>query len=103
MLSFDQTLEKLEAVGLATSKARFGLAISKADLVGGESPLGDPGDRPWVRQWLGELGLGNLMRAAQHNFRRVGCFFTASRPDGTTDGSVGALTRWVLHGERWIR
>ncbi|MGO9220153.1 MAG: hypothetical protein ACLP5E_20690 [Streptosporangiaceae bacterium] len=54
-----------------------------------------------VADWTSrELGPGNLVRSARQNFREVRFFRTAAiaAEDGTVDGSIAELLRWVLAG-----
>lgn len=99
MLSFDRTLRHLNELGIATSKMRVGLAVTKADLAGKYTSLGhSTADNDLVQQWLAELGLGNLARSARHHLGQVRFFFTAAAFDqaGQPDGAVVSLMRWVF-------
>jgi double-GTPase-like protein len=93
-LAYQQTHQEIEAMGVPLRKARLAVVFSRADLIG--TPDGDPAE--WARC---ELGLGNLIRSADHSFKETCFFHTAAvmKADGAMDESVAALMRWVLAGD----
>jgi Double-GTPase 2 len=93
-LAYQQTHQEIEAMGVPLRKARLAVVFSRADLIG--TPEGDPAE--WARC---ELGLGNLIRSADHSFKETCFFHTAAvmKADGAMDESVAALMRWVLAGD----
>jgi Double-GTPase 2 len=93
-LAYQQTHQEIEAMGVPLRKARLAVVFSRADLIG--TPEGDAAE--WARC---ELGLGNLIRSAQHSFKETCFFHTAAvmKADGDMDESIAALMRWVLAGD----
>jgi hypothetical protein len=77
---FDRTLQQTIAMGARVQRSRLTVAISKTDLIGHTKPFdGRRDDDKWARQWLTEvLGLGNLVRSMDKEFRDVRFFFTAA-------------------------
>jgi hypothetical protein len=73
------------------------VVFSHADLM--------PASSGEVAEWAcRELGLSNLVRSTRQNFQEVRFFRTAAvaAKDGTVDGSIAVLLRWVLAGSRLI-
>jgi hypothetical protein len=77
---FDRTLQQMIAMGSQPRKSRLTVAISKTDLVENTKLFdGRREDEQWARWWLTDrLGLGNLIRSMDHEFREVRFFFTAA-------------------------
>jgi Double-GTPase 2 len=90
-LAYQQAHQQMEEMGVNLNKARLAVAFSRADLIDA------PGDdvAAWARD---ELGLGNLVRSAQLNFREVRFFHTAAvmNTDGGIHASIRALLRWIM-------
>jgi len=93
-LAYQQTHQQIEAMGVPLRKVRLAVVFSRADLTG--TPEGDVAE--WARC---ELGLGNLIRSAQHSFKETCFFHTAAvmNAGGDMDESVAALMRWILAGD----
>lgn len=77
---FDRALPQMIQMGARPRKSRLVVAISKTDLVEHTDLLdGRRDDDQWARQWLVQrLGLGNLIRSMDNEFREVRFFFTAA-------------------------
>jgi len=77
---FDRTLQQMIAMGSRPRKSRLTVAISKTDLIERTKLFdGRRDDDQWARCWLTDrLGLGNLVRSMDHEFREVRFFFTAA-------------------------
>jgi hypothetical protein len=83
---FDQVTQQIIAMGGSVRRSRLMVAISKVDLFGHTRLLdGFPGGyegreaERWARMWLTDrLGLGNLVRAMENEFREARFFFTAA-------------------------
>lgn len=92
-LAYQGTHQQIEAMGVRLRGTRLAVVFSRADLI--DPPEGDIAS--WARD---ELGLGNLMRSAQLNFREIRFFFTAAVmcDNGQIHESVPALMRWILAG-----
>jgi len=77
---FDQAIQQAIQMGANLRGARLAVAISKTDLIEHTGLLdGRTDDDSWARRWLtDELGLGNLVRAMDSEFREVRFFFTAA-------------------------
>jgi hypothetical protein len=67
-------------MGARVRRSRPTVAISKTDLIEHTTPFdGRRNDDQWARSWLTEiLGLGNLVRSMDKEFRDVHFFFTAA-------------------------
>lgn len=71
------TAGRLRDYGVRTSQQRLAIAVVKADLLVDLRPARDL--RPHqVREWLQEVGLDNLVLAAERDFAEVRCFVVAS-------------------------
>jgi Double-GTPase 2 len=81
---FDRTLQQMIAMGSQPRKSRLTVAISKTDLVENTKLFdGRTDDEQWARWWLTDrLGLGNLIRSMDHEFREVHFHFTAAMTVG---------------------
>lgn len=89
-LAYQQAHQEIEAMGVRLRKAHLAVVFSRADLI--DAPTEDVA--AWARD---ELGLGNLVRSAQLNFREARFFHTAAvMTGGVMHESIPALMRWVL-------
>jgi hypothetical protein len=90
-LAYQQTHQQIERMQVQLRKARLAVVFSRADLI--DTPDLDTAE--WADR---ELGLGNLVRSVQQNFREAAFFRTAAVmcPDGTMHPTVATFTRWVL-------
>jgi hypothetical protein len=97
---FDQAVQQAIAMGAKLRETRLAVAISKTDLVDHTRLLaGRTDDDQWARRWLTEeLGLGNLVRAMDNEFRAVRFFFTAAVTVAPRQvhPSIGPLVTWTL-------
>jgi hypothetical protein len=98
---FDLTVLDLIGKGARLRRSRLAVAISKTDLIAGTRALAwhDGNDQEQVRAWLStDLGLGNLVRSMDQNFREVRFFFTASvmSAPGEVHESISPLVSWTL-------
>lgn len=97
---FDQAVQQAIEMGARLGRARLAVAISKTDLAEHARLLtGHSNDGRWVRQWLAdELGLGNLVRSMDNEFREVRFFFTAAVTVAPrqADPSIAPLVSWAL-------
>ena len=77
---FDRALQRTIAMGTALRKSLLTVAVSKTDLVEHTKLFdGCRDDDEWVRWWLTrQLGLGNLVRSMDSEFREVRFFFTSA-------------------------
>jgi hypothetical protein len=101
---FGHVAERIEALGVDTGRARLGVVLSKNDLLRELRPLAGVGrDSRAIEAWLVErMGLGNLVRAMNHDFGEVFFTYTAAVVDerGAVHPSVASLSRWLVGGER---
>jgi hypothetical protein len=97
---FDQAVQQAIEMGAALRNARLGVAISKTDLAEHARLLGGhTNDGRWAREWLtDELGLGNLVRSMDNEFREVRFFFTAAVTVAPRQAhpSIAPLVSWAL-------
>jgi hypothetical protein len=97
---FDQTVQQAIEMGARVRGTRLAVAISKTDLLEHTRLLcGRADDDAWARRWLEEeLGLGNLIRAMDNEFREVRFFFTAAVTVGPRQAhpSIAPLVSWTL-------
>ncbi len=91
-VAYQQTLGRLEAIGVRLNRVRLAVVFSRADLLPDHE--GQPADE-WA---IKILGLGNLIKAARYQFGQVGFFRTASVLDdtGQAHASLGQLANWLL-------
>jgi hypothetical protein len=98
---FEQTVQNIAHMGVATHRARLIVAVSKADLVKVE--LTDLGlrDEQAIRNWLSDdLELDHMVRAMDHAFKEVRFVLTTALLDeGRADPSVEAMATSTLSGE----
>ncbi len=97
-LSYRVTVQRLRDCGAPTRSQSLAFVVSKSDLLT-TAPLikkPDPMDVS-VQQWLQEVGLDDLVRECQRDFRTVRFFLTSSlRPEpNRPDGSL-AVFSWLL-------
>jgi Double-GTPase 2 len=88
---YHRVYQQIESMYVPQSEARLAVVFSHADLM--------PTSGGNVAEWAcRELGLSNLVRFTRQNFQQVRFFRTAAitAKDGTVDGSIGVLLRWVL-------
>ncbi|MFJ2645488.1 hypothetical protein ACIO1C_01915 [Streptomyces sp. NPDC087420] len=103
-LVFGQSFHAMRQTGAPLNRSRLAVAISKTDLLDahGLVPAGPAsGDSAGARHWLAEgLGLGNLTRSMETEFREVRYFFTASVTvgDRQVHPSIAPLVDWCLDG-----
>lgn len=97
---YDVAVQQVLAMGGRLNRARLAVAISKTDLVRHTVPLeGHPDTDVGARAFVAAtLGLGNLVRAMDHQFREVRFFFTAAVTVAPrqVDPSVRPLVEWAL-------
>jgi len=91
-LAYQQAHLEIEAMGARLRSARLAIVFSRADLI--DAPDTD------IATWATDtLGLGNLVRSAQLNFKEAAFFFTAAVMAGDVlHESISTLLRWVLRG-----
>jgi hypothetical protein len=91
-LAYQQAHLEIEAMGARLRSARLAIVFSRADLI--DAPDAD------IATWATDtLGLGNLVRSAQLNFKEAAFFFTAAVMAGDViHESISTLLRWVLRG-----
>ena len=91
-LAYQQAHLEIEAMGARLRSARLAIVFSRADLI--DAPGTD------IATWATDtLGLGNLVRSAQLNFKEAAFFFTAAVMAGdVVHESISTLLRWVLGG-----
>ena len=90
---YHRVYQQIQAMCVPLSEARLAVVFSHADLM--------PASGDDVAEWAcRELGLSNLVRSTRQNFKEVRFFRTAAvtAEDGTVDGSIAVLLRWVLAG-----
>ncbi len=92
---YHRVYQQIQAMGVPLSEARLAVVFSHADLM----PASDDDVAEWACR---ELGLSNLVRSTRQNFKEARFFRTAAitAEDGTVDGSIAVLLRWVLAGSR---
>lgn len=105
-LVFSQSTQTMKRMKGDLARSRLAVAISKSDVLRGQRLLGDrrPDDSDAARAWLvEELGLGNLARAMEMEFREVRFFFTAAVTAGQerVDDSILPLVDWCLGSGRY--
>jgi Double-GTPase 2 len=104
---FQQASENIEAMGVATRKARLAVAVSKADLIADLlSSAGVSNDSGTVEAWLADrLLLRNLTQHMRYTFGEVEFFLTAAVLDhhGVADSSIEDLWRWIVGSDRRTR
>jgi hypothetical protein len=97
---FDQAVQQAIEMGAALHRARLAVAISKTDLIEHTRLLTwRTDDDEWAMQWLvDKLGLGNLVRAMNNEFREVRFFFTAAVTVAPRQAhpSIAPLVSWAL-------
>ncbi len=108
-LVFQQAVQAMIQMAVPLKRSRLAVAVSKADLFAartgstGPSGLSGPGtDSDSAKEWLtDELGLGNLVRSMDLEFKEVRYFFTAGVTlDGqTVHPSVAPVVEWCLDHE----
>ena len=101
---FQQILHNIQAMGVATRRARLAVAISKTDLVERLSVMRDMRhESTWIERWLERrLGLDNLVRLVRAEFRETTFFFTAAITDasGVVNPSVTTVVEWLFADTR---
>jgi Double-GTPase 2 len=102
-LVFQQTADRIAEMGGPRARHRLAIVFSRADLLGTEYGPG-PGEGDEIRRWaLAELGLRGLVHRAESEFRNVAFFHTApfseKAPADEKDGTLPALTQWLLRAE----
>ncbi|MFE2886351.1 hypothetical protein [Streptomyces sp. NPDC059272] len=105
-LVFNQSTQTIKRMNGALTRSRLAVAVSKYDVLGRQPLPGEhrPDDSESARAWLVDvLGLGNLARAMEMEFREVGFFFTAAvtTDDGRVHESVLPLVDWCLGSSRY--
>jgi len=93
-LAYQQTHQQIEAMGVKLKKVRLAVVFSRADLI--DMPAGD------VVEWAhSELGLGNLIRSINQNFKEARYFRTAAvmNAEGVMHKSIAELMGWVMARE----
>ncbi|MFE1832679.1 TRAFAC clade GTPase domain-containing protein [Streptomyces sviceus] len=105
-LVFNQSTQTMKRMNGALTQSRLAVAVSKYDVLRRQPLLGDhrPDDSKSVRAWLVDvLGLGNLARAMEMEFREVRFFFTAAvtTEDERVDDSMVPLVDWCLGSGRY--
>lgn len=96
---YTRTYQRIEEMGVPLGEARLAVVFSHADQI--DRPQGDVA--AWARR---ELGLGNLVTSAMHNFKETGFFCTAAvagpkcAAEKSVDRSIARLVRWVLANSR---
>ncbi len=93
-LAYQQTHQQIEAMGVKLKKVRLAVVFSRADLIG--MPGSDVVE--WARS---ELGLGNLIRSINQNFKEACYFRTAAvmNAEGVMHKSIAELMGWVMARE----
>jgi hypothetical protein len=93
-LAYQQTHQQIEAMGVKLKKVRLAVVFSRSDLIG--MPGGN------VMEWAhSELGLGNLIRSINQNFKEASYFRTAAvmNAEGVMHKSIAELMGWVMARE----
>lgn len=103
---FNQSTQTMKRMNGDLAQSRLAVAVSKYDVLSRQRLLGEhrPDDSGSTRAWLvGELGLGNLARAMENEFREVRFFFTAAVIGGEeqVDDSIVPLVDWCLGSGRY--
>ena len=97
-LAYQRTLRQLEEKWeVRLRQARLAVVISRGDL------LSRPEDEDAEEWAVRELGLGNLIRSARHQFADVRVFMVGSVIDRNSrvDPSVETFAEWALAGAGW--
>lgn len=104
LVTFDQTYEQLQSMGVRAGSVRLALVVTKADLltVRGETPAYWPEAK--LEEWVSTpdgLDLGDLVRSARRYFKDVEFFCTAAVTDeeGNVHRSVAGLVQVLLEHE----
>ena len=88
---YHRVYQQIQVMRVPLDEARLAVVFSHADLM--------PASGGDVAEWAcRELGLSNLARSTRQNFKEVRFFRTAAvtGEDGTVQGSIAVLLRWVL-------
>ncbi|ADI03648.1 hypothetical protein SBI_00527 [Streptomyces bingchenggensis BCW-1] len=98
---FSRSVQTVRTMGTRLDKARLAVAVSKRDLMTGQSALlpDRPDHSDTTRDWLCErLGLRNLLKTMDLEFGEVRFFCTAAVADeeGRVDPSIGVFVDWCL-------
>lgn len=99
-LVFGQSVQAVIQMGASLKQSRLAVAISKSDLLDRHGLVADRHDgSEWARGWLSEeLGLGNLIRSMEGEFKEVRFFFTAAvtLEEPRVHASIAPLVDWCL-------
>ncbi|MCS7477589.1 hypothetical protein ACFFQW_34590 [Umezawaea endophytica] len=100
-VTFTETVTTMTEMGVATTKARLAVVISKSDLIRHVLDDVDEEDSEAIKSWLDGLSQGNMVRAMDHNFKDVTFFLTSAllNGDGEADHSVERFAERVLADE----
>ncbi|GAA2207283.1 hypothetical protein GCM10009850_027410 [Nonomuraea monospora] len=99
---FGQLVQNIEGLGVATTRARLVVALTKDDLVCHSPVLAGVGHGSEdIRRWLeGPAGLDGVVRTMRRHFGEIRFFRTSSwLHDGLIDHSVLDLSGWILAKE----
>ncbi|WP_406166938.1 hypothetical protein [Streptomyces sp. NBC_00996] len=105
-LVFNQSTQTMKRMNGALTQSRLAVAVSKYDVLRRQPSVAElrPDDSESTRAWLVDvLGLGNLARAMEMEFREVRFFFTAAviAEEEQVDGSIAPLVDWCLGSGRY--
>lgn len=100
--SYHVTVQRLRSFGVATRRMRLAFVLSKADLLlAGPVTDGLPAASSGVRPWLHQVGLDNLLQAAERDFAQVRYFLvSAMNAEPWQEASAVAPLRWLLAADR---
>jgi len=100
--SYLVTVRRLRSYGVDTRRQRLAFVVSKGDLLLGlPVATGLAAGSAAVRPWLHEVGLDNLLLAADRDFAEVRFFLvSAMTAEPWTPTSALAPLRWLLAGDR---
>jgi hypothetical protein len=96
--SYHVTVQRLRNYGVATRRMKLAFVLSKADLLR-STPVVDglPTSSVEVRPWLHQVGLDNLLHAAERDFAQVRYFLvSAMHAEPQQETSALAPLRWLL-------
>ncbi|RGC65767.1 hypothetical protein C5N14_26820 [Micromonospora sp. MW-13] len=93
--AYNATVQRLQDYGVRTGRRRLVFVVSKADLL--EKLSAGPGGPDGVRAWLVDVGLGNLVLAAERDFGEVAYFLVSGRRQDR-EGGAGPAS-WILTRE----
>ncbi|WP_229905504.1 TRAFAC clade GTPase domain-containing protein [Lentzea cavernae] len=91
-VTFSETVSTMTAMGVDLAKIHLVVAVSKADLVKPMLADVDTGDSLAIKEWLEDVGQGNIVRRMETTFKEVTYFLTAALPDEHNDAHPSVET-----------